>query len=174
MFHPRCNRGRRDKQGVGRLFEWPASRGTKLDDRHTLMVAVMRSPLRCDLGYAGVLDAELFAQQRARIVKPVDLRRESHPRIDAIRYPGACVYNGLVGQRNCMEYRRLDAVLPALGKMEPWWLRFGNHRDHGKRVLESFRFKGAISVIDSKCYGPDGEPKDSLDQGTYCQWMRAS
>jgi hypothetical protein len=45
------------------------------------MGAVLRPPLRRDLRYAGVLDAELFAQQGARFLKPVGLRRESHPGI---------------------------------------------------------------------------------------------
>ena len=55
-FHPRCNRGRRDEEGVGRLFEGPATRGTKFEDRHTLMGVVMRSALWRDLRGAGVLE----------------------------------------------------------------------------------------------------------------------
>ena len=78
-FQPRCNRGRRDEEGIGRLFERPASRSTKLEDRHTLKGAVMRPPLRRDLRYAEVLDAELFAQQSALFVEPFVLRRESQP-----------------------------------------------------------------------------------------------
>ena len=89
----------------------------------------MRPPLRRGLRYAFVLDAELFAQQGARFVEPVVLRCESHPRIDAIGGPGARVYNGVVGQCDRMEYRRLNAVLPALGKMDPRWLRISEHRD---------------------------------------------
>jgi len=72
-FQPRCNRGRRDKEGVGRLFEGPATRSTKLEDRHALMRTVMRPPLRRDLRYACVLDAELFAQQCALFLKLVVL-----------------------------------------------------------------------------------------------------
>ena len=82
------------------------------------MGAVLRPPLRCDLRYAGVLDAEFFSQQGARFVEPVGLRRESHPRIDAIGGPGTRVYNGVVGQCDRMEYRRLNAVLPALEMRE--------------------------------------------------------
>jgi hypothetical protein len=63
-----------------------------------------------------------------------------------------------------MEYRRLNAVLPARGKIDPRWLRIGEHRDLRNRVLESFRVKDTIRASDSKCYGPDGEPKDSVDQ----------
>jgi hypothetical protein len=63
-----------------------------------------------------------------------------------------------------MEYRRRNAVLPALGKMKPWWLRVGKHRDLRKRVLVSFRLKDTIRAIDSDCYGQDGELKDSVDQ----------
>jgi hypothetical protein len=63
-----------------------------------------------------------------------------------------------------MEYRRINAVLPALGKMNPWWLWFGEHRDLRKRVLESSRLRDTIRAIDSECYCPDGEPKDSVDQ----------
>ncbi len=36
-FHPGCNGGRCDEEGVGGLFERPASGGTKLEDRHALV-----------------------------------------------------------------------------------------------------------------------------------------
>jgi len=65
-----------------------------------------------------------------------------------------------------MEYRRLNTALPALGKVNPRWLWFGEHRGLRKRVLESFRLKDTIRAIDSDCYCPDGEPKDSVDQDT--------
>ena len=58
------------------MFEGPATRSTKLEDRHALMRTVMRPALRRDLRYAGVLDAEVFAQQGVRFVEPVVLRRE--------------------------------------------------------------------------------------------------
>ena len=45
-------------------------------------------------------------------------------------------------------------------------MRFGEHRDIRKRVSESSRLKDTIRVVDSKCYSPDGEPKDSVDQDT--------
>ena len=48
-----------------------------------------------------------------------------------------------------------------LGKL---W--FGEYRGLRKRVLESSRLKNTIRAIDSECYGPDGEPKDSVDQDT--------
>ena len=89
----------------------------------------MRAPLRRDLCYAGVLDAELFAQQGTRCVEPVVFRRQSHPCIDTIGGLGTRIDDGVVGQCDRMEYRRLNAVLPALGKMKPWWLRVGKHRD---------------------------------------------
>jgi len=50
-------------------------------------------------------------------VEPIVLRRESHPRIDAIGGPGTRVHDGVVGQCDRMEYRRLNAVLPAAS---PW------------------------------------------------------
>jgi len=71
-----------------------------------------------------------------------------------------------VGQCDGMEYRRLNAVLPAFGKMDPQWLRCGEHLGLRKRVFESFRMKDTIWAIDSECYGPGGEPKDSVDQDT--------
>jgi hypothetical protein len=58
----------------------------------------------------------------------------------------------------------LNVALPTLGKVDPWWLRFGEHRNLQKRVIESFLVKDTIRAIDSKCYDSDGEPKDSLDQ----------
>jgi len=100
-------------------------------------------------------------------VKPVVLCRESHPRIDAISSSGTGVDDGVVGQCDSMEYRRLNAVLPAIGKMSPWWLWLGGHRGLRKRVLESYRWKNTIRAIDSECYGPDGEPKDSVDQDSH-------
>ena len=101
-------------------------------------------------------------------MEPIVLGCESHPRIDAIGGPGMRVYDGVVGECDGMEYCRLNAVLPALGKMDPRWLRIGEHRDLRKRVLESFRLKDTIRAIDSECYGPDGESKDSVDQDTVC------
>jgi len=71
-----------------------------------------------------------------------------------------------VGQCDGMEYRRLNAALPAFEKINPRWLRFGEHRDHRKRVLESSRLKDTIKATDSESYGPHGEPKDSVDQDT--------
>jgi len=49
------------------------ARGTKLEDRHALMEAVMRPALRRYLHNAGVVDADLFAKQGACFVKPVIL-----------------------------------------------------------------------------------------------------
>ena len=92
-------------RSAGTNIRWTRtpSRGTKLEDRHALMGAVMRSPLRRDLRHAGVLDAELFTQKGQLFVKPVVLCRESHSRIDA------------------MEYCRLNAILPGLGKVAARW-----------------------------------------------------
>jgi hypothetical protein len=42
----------------------------------------------------------------------------------------------------------LNAVLPALGEMDPWWLLFSEHHGLRKRVLESFRVKDTINAID--------------------------
>ena len=75
-----------------------------------------------------VLDAELFEQQGAHFVELVILRRGWHPRIDAIGRPGTRVFDGIEGQCDRMEYRRLNAALPALGEMDSRWLRFGEHR----------------------------------------------
>jgi hypothetical protein len=86
----------------------------------------MRASLRRDLCGAGVLDAEFFSQQCARFVESVVLRRESHPRIDAIGSPGTRVYDGAVGECDRLEYRRLYAVLSAPGKMDLGRLRFVN------------------------------------------------
>ena len=92
--------------------------GTKFEDCHALIGAVMRPALRRDLRYTCVLDAELFAQQGTRFVELIVFRRESHPCIDTIGGPGTRVNDGIVGQCDRMEYRRLNAVLPALGKMD--------------------------------------------------------
>jgi hypothetical protein len=61
-------------------------------------------------------------------VEPVVLRRESHPRIDAIGGPGTRVDDGIMGQCDRMEYRRFNTALSALGKMNRRWLWFGEHR----------------------------------------------
>jgi hypothetical protein len=50
--------------------------------------------------------------------------------------------------------------------MNPRWLRFRKHRDLRKRVLESFRLKDTITLVESEGYSKDGGPKDSLDQDT--------
>jgi hypothetical protein len=100
-----------------------------------LVAAVMWLPLWSDLCHTTVLDVCLFAQQGTLFVKPVILCRESHPRVDAIGGPGTRVYDGVVGQCDRMEYRRLNAVLPAIGKMDLRWLRVGERRGLRKRVL---------------------------------------
>ena len=63
-----------------------------------------------------------------------------------------------------MEYRRLNAAMPALGKMDPRWLRIGEHRDLRKRVVESSRLQDTIRASDSERSGPHREAKDSVDQ----------
>jgi hypothetical protein len=63
-----------------------------------------------------------------------------------------------------MEYRQLNAVLPALGKINPWWLRVGKNHDLRKRDLESSRLKDTITLIDSEGYSTNDERKDSVDQ----------
>jgi len=68
---------------------------------------------------------------------------------------------------------RLNAVLPALGKMNPRSLRFRKHRDLRKRVLESFRLKDTITLVESEGYSKDAEPKDSVDQDSARGWGNA-
>jgi hypothetical protein len=46
-------------------------------------------------------------QQGTRFVATIVLRRESHPRVDAIGGPGTRVYDGIAGQCDRMGYRRL-------------------------------------------------------------------
>ena len=59
---------------------------------------------------------------------------------------------------------RQNVPLPALGKISPQRLRFGQHRDLREGILESSRRKNTIRVIGPVSYGPHGEPKDSVDQ----------
>ena len=66
----------------------------------------------------------------------------------------------------CDETSVTPALLTGLGKMNPWWLRVGKHRDLEKRVLECFRLKDTMTMIESECCCRDGKPKDSLDQDT--------
>ena len=119
----------------------------------------MRAPQCPDTGACG--DA-----QGTLLVEPVVLCRKSYPRIDTIGSPGTCVYDGVVGQRNRIKHRRLDAALPALGKKDPRRLRFNEHPGLRKQVLESSWWKDTIRVADSTGYVPDVEPKDSVDQDT--------
>ena len=54
--------------------------------------------------------------------------------------------------------------------MDQRWLSVDGERPGlQKRVLESSWLQDAISTIDSTAYGPDSEPKESVDQdtGTY-------
>ncbi len=60
-FHLSCNRVRGDEEGVGCLFEGPAPRGTKLEDRHALDRPILLSALRHDLRHTGILEAEFLA-----------------------------------------------------------------------------------------------------------------
>ena len=50
--------------------------------------------------------------------------------------------------------------------MDPRRLRFYEHPDLRKRVLESSRWKDTIRTADSTAYGSDCEPEDSVDQDT--------
>lgn len=102
----------------------------------------MRPPLWRDLRHATVLDAELITQQGTFFAKPVVLSRESHPRMDAIGSPGTRVHDCRVGECDCMEYRRLNSILPALGKVSPRWLRVSKHRDLRKRILSESDLAG--------------------------------
>ena len=86
--------------------------------------------------------------------------------MDAIGGPGARVDDSVVGQRDRMEYPRLNTVLPALGQMNPRWLRCGKRRELRKRVLESCRLKDTIRYLYSEGYSTDAKPKDSVDQDT--------
>ena len=85
---------------------------------------------------------------------------------NAIGGPGTRVNDGVVGQCDGMEYRRLNAALPALGKMNPRWLRIGEHRDLRKRVLVSFQLKDTIKPMNSEGYGKVGGHKNSVDHHT--------
>jgi hypothetical protein len=80
------------------LFEGPAPRGTKLEDRHALYRPIMRSALRHELRHTGIFEAEFLAEQGTLLVEPVVLCCKSYPRIDTIGSPGTCVCDGVVGQ----------------------------------------------------------------------------
>jgi len=62
---------------------------------------------------------------------------------------------------------RLNAALPALGKMDLRWPGFGEHREPRKQVIESPRSKDTIISVDSEAYGSDAESKNSVDQDTH-------
>jgi len=50
--------------------------------------------------------------------------------------------------------------------MDQWRLPIGEHRDLRNLALEISLLKDTIIATDSESYGPDGEPKDSVDQDT--------
>ena len=77
-------------------------------------ITVMRSPLRGELGGAGVLESEFLAQQCPLFMESVVLRREAHSSIDAVGGSGSSIDDGVVSQRDNVQYRRLHAVLPVL------------------------------------------------------------
>jgi hypothetical protein len=62
-------------------------------------------------------------------------------------------------------------VRPALGKMNPRWPGFGEHRDLRKRVLESSRLKDTIKPMNSEGYRNIGGHKDSVDQDNSCVYV---
>jgi hypothetical protein len=63
----------------------------------------------------------------------------------------------------------LKAALPAYGKKDSRWLRFGVRRGLRQRVFESSWWKDTLRAIEPEFYGADGEPKDSVDQDTTLQ-----
>ena len=84
-------------------------RQQKLSPRDSRIIKHLRA-----ISEAGT-DAELFAEQGALFTEPVILCCESYPCMDVIGGPGARIYDSVVGQRDRMEYRRLNAC-PA----SPW------------------------------------------------------
>jgi hypothetical protein len=126
----------------------------------------MRPALRRDLSYTGIFDSELFAKQGTLFLELVVFCSESYSRIDAVGSPGSSIDNRVVGQGNRIKHRRLNAALPAPGKMDLRRLRHGEHGGLRKRVLESFWLQDTVKAIDSTAYGLNGEPKESVDQDT--------
>jgi len=73
-----------------------------------------------------------------------------HTRINAVSSPGTRVYDGVVSQCDRMEYRRLNAAVPALGKMDPGLLPCGKHCRYLKRVLENSPSGSTIKLMVSQ------------------------
>jgi hypothetical protein len=98
-------------------------------------------------------------------VEAVVLGRESHPSIDdAIGRPATRVHDGVGGQCDSMEYRRLNAALSALGQMNPRWLWSGEHRGIRKTSFCEFSVEGYNKDYRFRTLRSAGEPKDSVDQ----------
>ena len=76
----------------------------------------------------------------------------------------ANVFLRLCEETSLMPARR-NAALPPRGKMNPWWLRVGEHLDLRKRFLESFRLKDTITTLDFESITRLGH-KHTLDQDT--------
>ena len=58
--HPRGHGCGRDEHGSGGLGLVPAACGPEFQDGHAIRGRIVRTPVRCNLGHAGILDPQFF------------------------------------------------------------------------------------------------------------------
>jgi hypothetical protein len=69
--HPGSDGERGHQEDPGSLGEGPATCGPKLEDRQTLGGRIMWTSMRLKLLHAGILDADLLAEQLDLLLEPV-------------------------------------------------------------------------------------------------------
>jgi len=95
---PRCNRIGLDEKRAGSLSKRPPSGSLEFEDGHSLDSGVVRPPSWVDLGESRVFDAEFLTEPLVLLLELVVVRRQAHPRVDAVGSPAAGGYHGVLGQ----------------------------------------------------------------------------
>ena len=92
----------------------PAVCGFELENRHSFDRKIVRTAVRIDPCQAGVLDAELFFQQRDLLGQTIQITQPPRPNVGAAHYDASGVHNGRMGQGEYMEDGCFDTVRPVL------------------------------------------------------------
>ena len=89
-----------------KLLELPKSLGQTLDRR------IMRTLVAIDPSHPGILDADFFTQLGDFLDRSIELCLQANPSIYAICCPASGIGDGVMGQRDDLQYPGLDVLGP--------------------------------------------------------------
>ena len=96
-----------------RLLQRPMAGRLEFQDGHAVAGRVMRAAGGGDLLHAGVLDADLFAEQLDLLLEPILFGRQPHAGVDAVGCPAAGAGRGELRQRDDVEHGGAKRIAPA-------------------------------------------------------------